>query len=476
MELVSCQDGVLDRVTWCARGSGPGQLWRCTLRKLPARLLTCSFMGILLSCSLGCMGGGEPWTPPPVMVQDEYTFELVRLDGEDPGLGQFTDIKYLGGDRFLVAGSHGFITLAPDGEQGYRVVDTTAFSRPPEKLYGGQAMSLVDLDADGRYEAITDPNVMAARVILYDDDGAYLWNHTTPPGTSVWGIDYVAPVQADLDPELEIFFCYKNSGSARLIQFDGTMGPELMPSYHMPGLTKVFPVDVDGDGVDELICGPDKKVVLWSFSDGILASIDIPKQRAYRIYSAIGVAHAPGVWNYVIGRSVNNTAGWSTVTIRQEASGYTMELGPFIYGYDQFYSNARLSGSLANKDEGLWVSWNRIDYQRAGVGLSGRACQIMVGSTKYGLILRDFLDIDFYPKIGDGAGALKTDSDAVMEVWFVWVNGVWRLRIIKNSQEDIIPKPEVGGQPGARCLEPGSSARHYSPARYPSPDHQVPLT
>ncbi len=409
--------------------------------KAAVRKLSICLCAVSSGFMVGCVGGGKPWTPPPVIAQDEYTFELVRLDGQDPGLGQFTDIKYLGDSQYLVAGSHGFITIAPDGEHGYRVVDTTAFSRPPEKSFGGQAMSLVDLDADGRYEAITDPNVMAARVILYDDDGAYLWDHTTPPGTSVWGIDYVAPVQADLDPELEIFFCYKNTGSARLIQFDGTMGPELMPSYHMPGLLEVFPVDVDGDGIDELICGPDKEVALWSFEKGLLAEVDLKIGRVTDLRLPTKRSSEEG-YEFEIWRLNKRTRpGWSNLSLNDADGTWKFQVTEFQRFNDNphRFADYRSRESLVNEVEGLWIGWNRLARPRPGDGKYVYTCQIMIGSSKYGLIFRDYLYLDFYPVISEGAGARNTDSPAVMEAWFVFVNGVWRLRIERNAQETGLP-------------------------------------
>lgn len=384
----------------------------------------------------GCAGTGGPPEPPSIVEQKEYRFEMVRLKGEDPGLGQFTDIKYIGDDHFLVVGSHGFVTITPDGDQGYRVLETTPFSRPPEKLYGGQAMSLVDLDADGRYEAMTSPNVMAARVILYDDDGTYLWDHTRPPDTDVWGIDYVMPVQADADPELEVFFCYNNYGSARLIQVDGSMGPELMPDYHMPGLLTCIPLDVDEDGVDELICGPGTHVVLWSFEKGVLASVDLELGRAIEVCAKLDGRTNENQLEWGVKRlDKRGRPGWSKLYLARGEDGvWRFDVSEFKRFQDEPwpYEDYAPQTSLIRRDEGLWIRWDRIDHQRSGVGLADMDLRITVGSSKHGLVYRDMLESEFYPKIGEGAGTLKTDSDAVVEAWFVWVNGVWRLRIQKE--------------------------------------------
>jgi hypothetical protein len=374
-----------------------------------------------LAC-VGCARHSEPWSPPPVVVQDQYIIDFTRLEGPDQGLGQLSDIAYIGDGRFLLTAGYGFVTIAANGAQGYRIVETVPFDPPPPSRVPG-AKRLVDLDADGRLEAITRTGGLANSVYLYDDDGTLQWKMQTPQ-SGYPSLEALVPVQADHDPELELVEISDIFHVARLIQADGSasdeMGLPYYSNYH------IFPIDVTGDGIDELLCALSKHVVLWSFQDGVLADLDLKTGRA------ISFSRIPGLslpvdnqMQFSMDRFHRNKTGASVLTLSRSGDEWTLSADEFKPGNwrDPTASKGIIPDSASiGRDPKLWIT------------VTALWTVVRVGNLDLGTIFWQRLTT-VLPEhtVSAGSGAIDRDSDAPLEAWIVWMDGIWRLRVTETE-------------------------------------------
>lgn len=387
--------------------------------------------------------------------QSKYTIELVRLSGEYPSLGQFSDIAYLGGDQFVVSAQWGLITVEPDGSDGFRVVETMPFDPPPPHKVPG-AKTLVDIDADGRWEAITNPNGFGRTSFLYDEDGTEQWRVVTPD-VEYPLLDALYPVQADHDPELELLEISSLFSTARLIQPDGSTGELLdLPyssTYH------VLPIDANGDGVDELLGAFSKHVALWSFEDGTLADLNLKSGRAVSFDRLSGSSLAPedgfefSMLRFEVptrrGPTKRRWMGSTHLTLAR--SGESWELREnLIEPYPQ--EEDRLKGvlpedALVGHHPTLWVE------------VAGFWTVVTVADTDLGLLFQQRLTTNLGEKtVSGGAGAIHPDSPAALEAWIVWMDGIWRLRVsdLTSGDHSELKNTPYRGHTATVCARPDS--------------------
>ncbi len=377
---------------------------------------------------ISCARHNEPWSPPPVVIQDQYFIDLTRLEGPDPGLGQLSDIASIGDGRFLITAGYGFVTVAADGTQGYRIVKTVPFDPPPPSRVPG-AKRLVDLDADGRLEAITRTGGLANSVYLYDDDGTLQWKMHTPK-SGYPSLEALVPVQADHDPELELVEISSIFSVARLLQADGSasdeMGLPYYSNYH------ILPLDVTGDGVDELLCALSKHVVLWSFQDGVLADLDLKTGRAISFSRIPGLSLSENDQvQFSMSRFHRNKTGTSVLTLSRSGDDWTLSADQFKP--TNWHDPTALKGIIPDsasvgRDPKLWMS------------VTAFWTVVRVGNLDLGTIFWQQLTTDLPEHtVSGGSGAIDPDSEAPLEAWIVWMDGIWRLRVTETDAA-ITPK------------------------------------
>lgn len=367
---------------------------------------------------------------PTIIEQDRYDIELLRLHGEDPGLGQFSDIVYQGEDRFLICAGWGMFEAEADGDHGFRVVSTTRFDPPPRSKVPG-AKRLVDIDADGRQEAVTKAGGLGFGTILYDDDGTEHWRVSTPH-SGYPDLTGLYAVQADGDPELELIEISSVFSNARLIQADGIAGELIDLPYH--STYHLVPIDVNGDGVDELLGAFSKHVVLWSFKDGVLADLDLKTGRAISFspvvgssldtdqslrfaMSRFGVESRPGPRK-------RHYTGVSILTLSRSNDGWTLEESPME-------PEALATGALVGA---FPQSAHRSTHPTLWMMATAFWTVVTVGDTKLGLLYRERLRTSLGEHtVSDGAAAVNPDSPAALEAWVVWMDGIWRVRVTERE-------------------------------------------
>jgi hypothetical protein len=396
--------------------------------------LSVAGLQFLVACVPAAVRRAQPQTIPSVVAQDEYAVELTRLEGPDLEIGRFADVKHLGEGRFIIAALYGYATVEANGSDRYRVVEVVPFDPRPQSRFPSPIL-LVDIDADGRWEGLG----LGRHADLYDEQGEHLWTAAAP--SSVYPPEVVIPVQADQDPELEMIQIYNVFNDARLVQADGAVHGALNLPYN--SYYHLLPMDVTGDGVDELLGAFSNHVVLWSFRDGVLADLDLEEGRA------VSFARIPGsslalddqmqfsmlrFWeNGEVGPFgiMRQVLGTSVLTLARSGDTWTLTASA-IEPYSR--DPASLKGIIPEtaslgREPNLWLTvtdqWPPL---------------VRVGSTELGTIYRHRLNTDLREAVAsEGAVAIDRDSDAPLEAWIIWKDGVWRLRV---TNTDLQAPPE----------------------------------
>ncbi len=384
------------------------------------------FACAVLSCvlSAGCVSVPQPEPVPayPLVREDvPFEFEMTRIRGEMPEVGQLSDIAYVGNGLFQVAGAKGMFFFRPQEGDRYELGDVIMYDPQPTTRYPS-AFELIDLDSDGRLEALTV-------VDLYDEMGIRRWTGATTATGRAY-TDRTAIVQADTDPALEVLQVHDTRTQARLIQHDGQMDPLTLPNGKQ-SLWEVTTIDVDSDGVDELLWAIHKSIVLWSFTQGELARIDLKTGRAFQLNFLHEQPAEPDTFAWRIGRFNGNEMGQSVLTLRRSDGAWSFDLSEFRgrrFGWedDGLYSGAQLSPNGQ-----LWVfatSGQRVpegETRAVGSGV------VHVGTVAEGRIYHDAIASDPFPPPHNSATDIVVNPDApfLLEAWCVFGTGISRLRV-----------------------------------------------
>lgn len=393
--------------------------------------------GVAVVCLLNAHGCATVPQPEPVpaypLVKKEapFAFEMTRIRGELPEVGQLSDIAYVGDGLFEVAGAKGMFFFRPVEGDRYELGDVIMYDPQPTTRIPA-AFELIDLDADGRLEVLTRVDVLTGPLVMYDETGVQKWTAAaTATGPAFTQMAVV--VQADKDAAREVLQVFDYREQVRLIQHDGQMDPLTLPNGKQ-SLWEVTTIDVDADGVDELLWAIHESIVLWSFTQGELARIDLKTGRAFEFNFLYEQPVEPDTYAWRIGRFNGNEMGQSVLTLQRSDGTWSFDLSEFRGQQlarvdDSLYPRAQLS-----PDGRLWAFavWGqrvpRGETKAVGCGV------IRVGLVGQEPCYIDAIASDPFPPKHNKATDIVVNPDAPfpLEAWGVYGTGISRLRVTQK--------------------------------------------